>query len=157
MTAPLPAPSNRPRLVDIAFWCFIAGAVIMIVGGLMASTAGFEAARAFLPSTFTDDQVRNYVTLYRASGIGSVLAGGALAFLAGRARRGDARFRRALLGLAFAIIVVVALLVLGVGVAQPLIVLSLLPIVAGTWLLTRSAARTWYESEGEGGSRDRVL
>ncbi|HEY9267686.1 MAG TPA: hypothetical protein VIQ11_24110, partial [Mycobacterium sp.] len=62
MTAPLPVPPNRPRLVDIAFWCFIVGAVIMIVGGLMASTASFEAARAAINPSVGDDQVRSYLT-----------------------------------------------------------------------------------------------
>ncbi|MDZ4270919.1 MAG: hypothetical protein U1D00_35505 [Mycobacterium sp.] len=148
MTAPLPVPSNRPRLVDVAFWCFIAGAVIMIVGGLMASTASFEAARAAINPSVGDDQVRSYLTVYRVSGMGAVAAAGALAFLAGRARRGDARFRLAVLGMAFAIVVVVGLLAAGVGVAQPLILLSLLPVLVGAVLLTLPAARIWYESEG---------
>jgi len=148
MTAPLPVPSNRPRLVDAAFWCFIVGAVIMIVGGLMASTASFEAARAAINPSVDDDQVRSYLTVYRVSGMGAVAAAGVLAFLAGRARRGDARFRLATLGMAFAIVVVVGLLAAGVGVAQPLILLSLLPVLVGAVLLTLPAARIWYESEG---------
>lgn len=148
MTAPLPVPLNRPRLVDVAFWCFIVGAVIMIVGGLMASTASFEAARAAINPSVDDDQVRSYLTVYRVSGMGTVAAAVALAFLAGRARRGDARFRLATLGMAFAIVVVVGLLAAGVGVAQPLILLSLLPVLVGAVLLTLPAARIWYESEG---------
>ena len=148
MTAPLPVPPNRPRLVDIAFWCFIVGAVIMIVGGLMASTASFEAARAAIDPSVGDDEVRSYLTVYRVSGVGAVVAAGALTFLAARARRGDARFRLATLGMAFAIVVVVGLLAAGVGVAQPLILLSLLPVLVGAVLLTLPAARTWYESEG---------
>lgn len=149
MTAPLPVPSRRPRVVDAAFWCFIAGAVIMIVGGLMSSTATYGAARAAIDATVTDDQVRSYLTVYRVSGMGSVAAAVALAFLAGRARRGDTRFRFATLGLTFAIVVVVALLAVGVGVAQPLILLSLLPVLVGAVLLTRPAARTWYDAEAK--------
>lgn len=148
MTASSPEPSNRPRLVDIAFWCFIVGAVIMIVGGLMASTATLEGARAALPDTLTDDQVRGFLTIYRGSGIGSVVAAAALAFLAGRARRGDARFRLATLGLAFAMVVVVVLLALGVVVVHPLIRLALLPIIVGLILFTRPAARAFYEPQG---------
>ncbi|MGZ8803546.1 MAG: hypothetical protein ACXWZL_13295 [Mycobacterium sp.] len=157
MTAPPSAPSNRPRLVDIAFWCFIGGAVMMIVGGLMAATASYQAARAVLPEAFTDDQVRSYLTIYRGSGIGSVVTGGALAFLAGRARRGDARFRFATLGLTFATVVVVGLLAVGVVVVHPLILLSLLPILIGAALLTMPAARTWYESKRPRGGDDRAL
>lgn len=148
MTAPLPVPPNRPRLVDVAFWCFIVAAVVMIVGGLMASTASFEAARAAIDPSVGDDEVRSYLTVYRVSGMGAVVAAGILTFLAGRARRGDARFRLATLGMAFAIVVVVGLLAAGVGVAQPLILLSLLPVLVGAVLLTLPAARIWYESEG---------
>lgn len=146
MTAP--SPPSRPPVVDAAFWCFVGGAVLLIVGGLMASTAGFEDARAYLPSSFTDEQVRNYLTLYRGTGMGSVVAGVALAFLAGRARRGDARLRLATLGLAFAIVVVIALMAIGVGFRSLIVLVSLLPILIATVLITRPAARDWYAREG---------
>ncbi|BBY73750.1 hypothetical protein MPRF_06490 [Mycolicibacterium parafortuitum] len=145
MTAP--TPPERPRVVDLSFWCFMVGAVIMIVGGLMALTATYEVARAAIPDTVSDEDVRNYLTIYRGTGIGSVLAAGALAFLAGRARRGDARFRLATLALAFATLVVLGLLALGIGVAQPLILLGLLPVVIGALLAVQPSARQWYQRE----------
>ncbi|VEG51598.1 Uncharacterised protein [Mycolicibacterium aurum] len=145
MTAP--SPSSRPRVVDAAFWCFVGGAVVMIVGGLMASTASFEAARAYLPASMTDDQVRNYLMLYRGTGIGSIVAAAALAFLAGRARRGDRRFRLATLGLAFATVAVIGLMAIGIGVAHPIVLLSLLPILVGAALIVRPSARDWYAEE----------
>ncbi|KGI70611.1 hypothetical protein EU78_03660 [Mycolicibacterium rufum] len=141
---PMPTHS-RPRLVDAAFWCFIGGAVIMIVGGLLAATATYDAARAAIPAEMSDDRVHTYLTVYRLTGIGAVLAAGALAFLAGRARRGDGRFRFALLGMAFALVAVVLLMAIGVGVAQPLILLGLLPVLVGAALMTRPAARAWYD------------
>jgi len=147
MTTPFPVPPNRPRVVDAAFWCFIGGAVVMIVGGLMASTATFEDARAAIDATVSDEQVRGYLTVYRVSGLGSVLAAGALAFLAGRARRGEARFRLATLGLSFAVVVVVGLLAVGVGFVEPLVLLALLPVLVGAALLNVPAARGWYEPE----------
>lgn len=146
MTAP--TPSSRPRVVDLGFWCFIGGAVVMIVGGLMASTATFDAARSAIPQTVADDQVRSYLTIYRFTGIGAVLAAGALAFLAGRARRGDARFRLATLALGFAMVIVIGLLAIGVGVAQPLILLGLLPVMIGALLFVQPSARLWFEKEG---------
>lgn len=148
MTAPLPVPTDRPRLVDIAFWCFIAGAVIMIVGGLMAFSATYDSARSAIDTTVSDEQVRSYLMIYRVSGMISVAAAAALAFLAGRARRGDTRFRLAAVGLAFAIVVVEGLLAVGLGVVQPLVLLSLVPILVGAILIVRPAARAWYESEG---------
>lgn len=144
------APSeNRPGVVDLAFWCFIGAAVIMIVGGLMASTATYDSARAAIPATVSDDEVRNYLTIYRFTGVGSVVAAGALAFLAGRARRGDARYRLALLGLAFATFVVIGLLAIGIGVAQPVILLGLFPVLIGILLLVQPSARTWYAREDQ--------
>jgi hypothetical protein len=147
MTAP--PPLSRPRAVDAAFWCFVGGAVMMMVGGLMASTAGFDDARAYLPTSIPDDQVRNYLMLYRGTGIGSAVAGAALAFLAGRARRGDKRFRLAALGLAFATVAVVGLMAIGAGVAHPIVLLSLLPILVATALITMPSARTWYDREDQ--------
>ena len=140
---PSPASSNRPRVVDIAFWLLIGGATIMIAGGLMAVSATYEAARSALPDSITDSDVRNYLTIYR-------IAAAVLAFLAGRARRGDARFRRAVFGLVFAILVVVLLLAVGVGVAQPLVLLALLPMLVGVALAAGPSARAWY---AEGGQR----
>ncbi|MGE2832854.1 hypothetical protein [Mycobacterium sp. SMC-4] len=140
-------PADRPRLVDAAFWCFIAGAVVLIVGGLMASTAGYDAARAAIPDTVDDDAVRTFLAVYRASGIGAVLVGGAVAFLAGRARRGDARFRHALLGLVFATGVVVLVLAIGIKSVHLVILLALLPLLVGAALFTRPAAAGWYDRE----------
>ncbi|KWX68919.1 hypothetical protein [Mycobacterium sp. NAZ190054] len=142
-----PPPPARPRIVDIAFWCFIGGAVIMIVGGLMAATATYDAARAAIPPMVSDEQVRSYLTVYRFSGIGSVLVAGALAFLAGRARHGDPRFRLATLALAFAAVLVIGLLALGLGVAQPLILLGLLPVLIGALFMVQPAARLWFQQE----------
>lgn len=136
---------SRPRLVDAAFWCFIGGAVIMIVGGLLAATSTYDAARATIPAQMSDDRVRTYLTVYRLTGIGAVLGAVALAFLAGRARRGDGRFRFALLGMAFALVAVVLLMAIGVGVAHQLILLGLLPVLVGAALMTRPAARAWYD------------
>ncbi len=148
MTTPPPAPSSRPRLVDAAFWCFLGGAVMMIVGGLTAAAATFDSARSAIDATLTDEQVRSFLTVYRVSGLGLVVAAGVLAFLAGRARNGDARFRLAAQGLSFAMVLVVGLLALGIGAVQPLVLLSLLPILLGATLLAVPAVRTWYESQG---------
>ena len=141
------SPPSRPRVVDLAFWCFIGAAVIIIVGGLMASTATYDVARAAIPTTVGDEQVRNYLTIYRFTGVGAVVAAAALAFLAGRARRGDARFRLATLGLAFATFIVIGLLAIGVGVAQPLILLGLFPLLIGVLLFVQPSARLWYAQE----------
>jgi hypothetical protein len=65
--------------------------------------------------------------------------------VAGRARRGDPNFRRATVGLALAIALVLVLLAAGGGVAQPITLLALVPIAAGTILLTRRGAADWFD------------
>ncbi|WP_193044470.1 hypothetical protein [Mycolicibacterium baixiangningiae] len=139
-----PIPS-RPRVVEIAFWALVAGAVLLIVGGLLAATVTFETARSAMDPEVTNEKVRDYLTVYRGMGIGAVLAGAGLAFVAGRARRGDAKFRRATVALALAIAVVLVMLAAGAGVGQPMTLLALLPIVVGTVLLTRRSAAGWFE------------
>ncbi|WP_197373388.1 hypothetical protein [Mycolicibacterium baixiangningiae] len=139
-----PIPS-RPRVVEIAFWALVAGAVLLIVGGLLAATVTFETARSAMDPEVTNEKVRDYLTVYRGMGIGAVLAGAGLAFVAGRARRGDAKFRRATVALALAIAVVLVMLAAGAGVGQPMTLLALLPIAAGTVLLTRRSAAGWFE------------
>jgi hypothetical protein len=142
-----PTPS-RPRVVDIAFWLLVAGAVMLLLGGLLAATVSYETARSAIDSAVSNDGVRDYLTVYRGMGIGSAVVGGALAFIAGRTRRGDPKFRRATVGLALAIAVVLVLLAAGGGIAQPIVLLSLVPIAAGTILLTRRSAADWYNRDG---------
>ena len=56
----------------------------------------------------------------------------------------------ALLGMAFALVAVALLMAIGVGVVQPLILLGLLPVLVGAALMTRPAARAWYDQVGGG-------
>jgi fatty acid desaturase len=138
---------SRPRVVEIGFWVLIAGAVLLILGGLLAATVSYETARSAIDVEVSDAQLRSYLTLYRGMGIGSVLSGGALAFLAGRSRRGDARFRRATVALALVIALLLVLLAAGLGVGQPVMLLSLVPIAVGTIMLTRPSAAAWFHRD----------
>jgi uncharacterized membrane protein len=68
--------------------------VLLIVGGLIAATVSWPGA---------------VNTLYRGSGVLTVVVGVAMAFLAGRSRGGDPRFRRAAMALALAAAAVIAI------------------------------------------------
>ncbi|MCZ8382429.1 hypothetical protein O6P37_26525 [Mycobacterium sp. CPCC 205372] len=146
MSAPQ-QPLSRPRVVDVAFWLLAVGAVVLIGGGMLAATVSFDAARGAIDSAVSDEQVRQYLMLYRGMGIGSVLSGAGLAFLAGRTRGGDARFRRATIGLGLAVTVLLAILAFVFAVAQPVTLAAVLPIVAGVILLTRPASSAWYTAK----------
>lgn len=123
------APQPRPRVVTAAFWCWIAASILLIVGGLLAASVS-------LP------------TVFRGAGIVTALAGAGLAFLAGRSRNGDTRFRRAALTLALTIVVLVALCAV-FGVVHVLTLLAVIPLIAGTVLMTRPAASSWADQESQ--------
>jgi peptidoglycan/LPS O-acetylase OafA/YrhL len=113
------APAPRPRVVTAAFWCWVVASVMLMVGGLIAASVG-------LP------------TPYRAAGVMTVVAGGAMAFLAGRVRSGDARFRRAAVALSLTIVALVAL-VSAFGVVHIVTLLAVFPLLAGAVLVTRQS------------------
>src|SRR6476646_9649417 len=81
MTAPLPVPSNRPRLVDAAFWVWLVAAMMLVAFGLLLATSGGGVA-----------------FFYRGFGILFALAGCALGFAGGKSRTGHRGFRRVRLG-----------------------------------------------------------
>jgi hypothetical protein len=121
------APKSRPRVVTAAFWCWLVASILLIVGGLLAASVA-------LPVVF------------RGAGVITALAGAGMAFLAGRSRNGDTRFRRAALALALSIVVLVALCAV-FGVVHMLTLLGVIPLIAGTVLMTRPAAASWAGQE----------
>ena len=121
------APQSRPRVVTAAFWCWLVASILLIVGGLLAASVG-------LP------------TVFRGAGVITAFAGAGLAFLAGRSRTGDTRFRRAALALALTIVVLVALCAV-FGVVHVLTLLAVIPLIAGTVLMARPAASGDQESQ----------
>ena len=116
------APQSRPRVVTAAFWCWVVASILLIVGGLIAASV------AALPM------------VYRGGGVVTMLAGAGMAFLAGRTRSGDTRYRRAAVALSLAIVVLVAIVSVLGGAVHVLTLLAVLPLIAGTVLLTRPAA-----------------
>ena len=70
------ASQPRPGLVTAAFWCWAGAAVMLMVGGLLTASVSLPA-------------------VFRGAGVISAVAGAVLAYLAGRSRSSDNRFRRA--------------------------------------------------------------
>jgi len=129
MTAPLPVPSNRPRLVEAAFWVWLVAAVMLVAFGLLLATSGGDVA-----------------VFYRGFGILFALAGCALGFAGGKLRRGHRGFRRAAIGLSLGLVGLLALFSLSTrGLVWLLIMIAMM---VGVVLITRPAAQAWYESEG---------
>src|SRR6478672_11992082 len=123
------APQSRPRVVTAAFWCWVAAALMLMVGGMIAASV------SALPM------------VYRGGGIITALAGAGMAYLAGRSRSGDTRYRRAAIALSLVIVVLVAIAAVLGGAVHVLTLLAVLPLIAGTVLMTRPAASPEQESQ----------
>jgi hypothetical protein len=132
---------SRPTGLTAAFWLLLVGAVLLLAGGLMAATVGFDALRQAAPPAVSDDALRNYARLYRGAGILFSIAAAALGVFAVRARD-----RRAVMTLGLTIVVLVGLAAVFAG-THILALLSLLPIVVGTLLLNRPNVVEWYAGE----------
>ncbi|HEY6645596.1 MAG TPA: hypothetical protein VI217_00650 [Mycobacterium sp.] len=88
----------------------------------------------------------NLPVAFRGAGIILALAGGGLAFLTGRTRSGDTRFRRAAIALALTLILLVALAAL-FRLVNGITLLAVLPLIAGTVLISRPSAASPSEQE----------
>jgi hypothetical protein len=123
----------RPRIVEVAFWCWVVAAVLLALFGLLIATA---TAPLF----------------FRCAGGLFSLAGLAFAYLAGRARRGDSRFRWAAVALALTLVLLLVLFdILLRGLVWVLIVILLL---IGTFAATRDSATEWFDANKSGSGGD---
>jgi hypothetical protein len=121
------APTDRPRSVNAAFWCWVVAAVLTAALGM------FVISLAHL--------------LYAQVGaVILVIVGLAQGYLAGRLRKGQMRFAYAGVGLAMASVLYLAVLILtiGLGVIPAAVIMILL--VTGAVLVRREEALTWLES-----------
>ena len=136
---------SRPAAVTTAFWVLIVGAVLLMAGGLMAATVGFDALRQAAPATVPDRRPQLRAAVPGCGDVVRVAAAG-LAVLTVRARDRDPRSRRAAMTLGLTIVVLVGLAGVFAG-THILALLSLLPIVVGTLLLGRPSVIEWYTGE----------
>jgi hypothetical protein len=121
------APHPRPRVVTAAFWCWVVASLLLIAGGMIAASVA-------LPM------------VYRGAGVIIALGGAGMAYLAGRSRRGDTRFRRAAVTLSLTLVVLVAVVAV-LGVVHVLTLVAVIPLIAGTVLMTRPAASSSADAE----------
>jgi len=125
------APLQRPRIVDAAFWCWLAAAILLAALGLLLALN-----KAPLPVF-----LRGAAALF-------VVAGLALGYLAGRTRAGHGRYRRATVALALALVVLLALFIL-IGGGGVLWVLPMILTLVGAILVMRPTAQEWFPSEAK--------
>ena len=116
----------RPGVLEAAFWCWVAAAVLLVVFGIVVT------ATDYIP------------VLFRCGGAVLAVGGAALGYLAVRTRQGDRRFRRATLLLTVGMAVLAALYaIVMMGLVWPLVVLIL---AAAALCATRQAAQDWFDA-----------
>jgi hypothetical protein len=123
------APSSRPCVVTVAFWCWVAAAVLLVVLGMLLALN-----TAHLP------------VFLRGAGALFAVAGLALGFLAGRTQSGHTGLRRAAVGLALALVVLLALFIL-IGGGGIFWLLPMILTMVGAVLVMRPSAQEWFVSE----------
>lgn len=118
-SSPPSEPARANSLVEtIGFTFWLVAAVLLMVGGMIAASVS-------LPGVDT--------AVFRGVGVLIAIAGAGMAFLAGRSRSGDPRFRRAAIALSVAIVVIVALTA-RIGVVHILTLIGIVLLIAGTIL-----------------------
>lgn len=122
------APHARPRVVTVAFWCWVVASVLLVTFGLLVA--------------LSQD---NLPVLFRGAGALFALSGLGLGFLSGRARLGQARFRRAAVALALAVVVLLSLFAL--MSRWPLWLVVMILTVVGAVLMMRQSAQDWFDQE----------
>ncbi|HEX2286717.1 MAG TPA: hypothetical protein VHI10_18155 [Mycobacterium sp.] len=124
------APQSRPRVVTAAFWFWVATAAFLVAFGLLMA--------------FSPDELPAF---FRGAGALFAVAGLTLSYLAGRARVGDIRFRRAGIALALTLVLLLALFSLTSGGVIWLVAMVL--AMVGAVLIMRPSAQDWYDRAGQ--------
>jgi hypothetical protein len=143
MTKPTPAP--RPAIVTIAFWLVLAGSVLLLAGGLLGLSSAITTPRGAFSTDLSDGEVRSIVIMRGGISALLLITGLVLSFLAGRARNGDLRFRRAMVWLSVVLVALVFVLALLAPFAvAPLALFGVVPVAIGATLFMRPAASDWF-------------
>ncbi len=143
----------RPRTVEVAFWSWVASAILLVLGGMRGVSTGFGTLRGSVSASVTDDQVHSLLNLVRWTGGIYIALGIAVGFLAGRTRKGDKRFRRASVALSFAIVALVVLCAVLLGFMPPLAPLAVITLLVAAIAATRDSASAWFDTVDSGSDR----
>lgn len=138
-----------PRAVQVAFWCWVTAAALLLLGGLLEVWLLRDAR----PANGQDEQARTLILYYRGVGVLCIVLGIAIGFLAGRTRRGDKRFRRATVALSIAsVVLLLTAEILLRGVSLPAVV-ALIPLLVAVVSVTRDSASPWFDAVEAGRRR----
>lgn len=136
---------TRPRPVTVAYWLWLACSALLVLFGLLAVTSSGAALRdQLLGNGAAPDDLDSLILLLRGSGAVALLVGLAVGLMAGPARAGDGRFRRALVALS-AVFTFLELALLPTGVGQaPVLLVAVVTLAAGM-LVYLPSATAWFD------------
>jgi hypothetical protein len=129
----------------------MAAAVLLVLGGLLAVTAGYTALLGSFPmASLSEDQIRSLTFLFRGCGVLFIIVGLAIGYLAGRTRKGDKRFRRATVVLSYATVLLLVLCALLLGIVLPLPCVAGIASIVAAVAVTRDSANEWFDTVDSG-------
>ena len=144
----------RPRIVEVAFWCWMVAAVLLIVGGVLEMTmVKYSDMRHSFAASVPDSEVRSLFETYRTVAIVCAVLGMAIGYFAGRTRRGNKRFRRGTVALSVAGVVLLLAATVLLGGVSLLAVLAVIPLLAAVLAATRDSAAAWFDAVDSGRGR----
>lgn len=130
---------RSPRPVSVAYWIWVVCAAVMVLFGLLATTTSVDAIRGRHGS-----DVDAFVWLLRGIGVGSVVFGVVIGFLAAPVRAGDRRLR-ALVVVLCGVFALAAVAVVAIGVLAPVLLVIPILLSVASVLVYREGAREWFE------------
>lgn len=137
----------RPRSVQVAFWAWLAAAILLVLAGLLLVSAQPESAHGQMQASVSEDQMRVLVWFARGVGALYIVSGLAVGYLAGRTSRGDKRFRRAAVALSYAIVLLVAVFALLFQIYPMPVLLAMIALLVAAVAATRDSADAWFDGQ----------
>jgi hypothetical protein len=137
----------RPRTVEVAFWCWMAAAALLIVAGVLEMTmVKYRDMRNTLPASVPDSEVRSLFDTYRTVAIVCAVLGMAIGYFAGRTRGGNKRFRRGTVVLSVVGVVLLLAATVLLSAVTLLAVLAVIPLLVAVVAATRESASEWFDA-----------
>lgn len=137
----------RPRIVEVAFWCWMAAAALLIVAGVLEMTmVKYSDMRHAFAASVPDSEVRSLFETYRTVAIVCAVLGMAIGYFAGRTRGGSKRFRRGTIALSVVGVVLLLAATVLLSAVTLLAVLAVIPLLVAVVAATREPASEWFDA-----------
>src|ERR1700692_999188 len=137
----------RPRIVEVAFWCWMAAAALLIVAGVLEMTmVKYSDMRHTFAASVPDSEGRSLFETYRTVAIVGAVWGMAIGYFAGRTRGGNKRFRRGTVALSVAGVVLLLAATVVLSVVTLLAVVGVILCLVAVVGATREPASEWFDA-----------